>query len=274
MALQNPHRVDLGKALERYRIRAGLSTTQLEQAVGWGSGKASRVEDGKRTLTNGDVMALKDALKLSPEELDELTELAALARRRTANPSVADYAAAYVAFEQAAEGIDAYSDELIPGIAQSPAYIAALLACSCSDPTVLAARMAARIDRQKVFAMEHPPKVRLLLGEGVLRRPVGGNIGLRQALEHLLMLRDMSGIEIHLLPYSIGAHKGLGSRFSVVRRKRGDTRVYVEGVLDATYYHRREDVEAHEQVFEDLLGVAMSDEESATILRKRIQQLA
>lgn len=271
MAVQNPHRIDLGDALERFRIRAGLTTKQLEATAGWGAGKASRVEDGKRTLSDKDVGTLAKILELAPAEADELKALAALARKRSAAPFVADYSATYVAFEQAAVKLDYYSDELIPGIAQDPTYAAAVLACS--DPDKIAERVAGRLERQKVLVRGNPPHVRLLLGEAALHRRVGGTVGLRQQMERLLELGDMSSFETRIVPFSLGAHRAIGGRFSVVHVAK-DARVYVEGVLDAMYLHKPEDVAAYEEIFAELWPRAADGATSATMLRKRIQQLA
>jgi hypothetical protein len=271
VAQQNPHRVDLGNALARY-LGDRMSLKQLDQAMGWSSGKASRVVDGKRTLSEKDLADLIDLLDLTAEDADELRRLAALARKRKANPLIADYAASYVAFEQDAASIDAYSDELVPGIAQGAVYATAVL--SCADSNNVAERVAARLDRQKILASENPPRVRLLIGEAVLHRLVGGTTGLRQQLEHMASLLDMARIELGIIRYSTGAHHCLGSRFNIVRRANHDVRVYVESALTSMYLHEEEDVVAHQRIFEELWDRAATGEESATILRKRIQQLA
>lgn len=271
MAIQNPHRVDLGSALARY-MGDQMTAKQLDQAMNWTGGKASRVIDGKRTLSEKDVASLVDVLQLSSEDSDELRRLAMLARKRKANPLVADYAASYVAFEQDAVSIDAFSDELVPGIAQSGVYATAVL--SCADANAVAERVAARLDRQKILAAENPPRVRILLGEAALYRMIGGPVGLRQQLEHLVSLLDMERIELGIVQFNDGAHQCQGSRFNLVRRANGDVRIYIESALTSMYLHETEDVEAHQRIFDRLWALAAQGGASATILRKRIQKLA
>ena len=271
MARQNPHRVDLGHALARF-VGDRMTLAELDQALNWSSNKASRVVDGKKILSERDVAALIDLLELSPEQTEELRRLAALARKRKVYQFVADYATSYILFEQDAVQIDGYSDALIPGIGQSAVYAAAVL--SAADPVDVAERVAARLDRQKILSTENPPIVRLLLGEAALYKLVGGTTGLRQQLEHLLSQAELGRIQLGLDRFTSGANQCMGSRFNIVRRANGDARVYIESALTSTYLHEKDDVSKHQEIFDNLWGRAAKGEASATILRKRIQQLA
>lgn len=272
MARENPHRADLGKEVKRLRERAGLSPKQLEHQAGLVKDKVTRVENGKKTLTDDMVLAIARVLALSDAELEALRDLAALSRRRQPNKLIADYAKTYVSYEQAAVSIDFYTDELHPGLVQDPVYATALL--SRTEPDTVAERVAARMDRQKILTREDPPAVRLILGEAGLYRQVGGTAGLRRQLQHLDSLVDMSRIRLRIMPFSAGAHAALGSRFSVVRVPNGDARVYVESAFDAIYFHKPDDVTKHQDLFEAQWSAAADEDTSATILRKRIQQLA
>lgn len=272
MARQNPHRVDLGKEVRRLRDRAGLSPLDLEIHAGLVKDKVTRVEGGRSTLSDDNALAAAHVLGLDEAETQALRELAELARRRTPNKLIADFAKTYVSFEQAAASIDFYSDELHPGLVQDAVYATALL--SRTDPETVAERVAARMDRQKILSREDAPRVRLLLGEAGLYRQVGGTAGLRRQLEHLDSLRDMSRIQLRIVTFASGANAALGSRFSVVRLLNDNARVYVESAFDAIYFHKPDDVAKHELLFDAQWSAAADEGTSATILRKRIQQLA
>lgn len=277
MAVQNPHRIDLGKMVQRYRKRAELTARQLDDLTGWTTTqKTSRVESGKYTLSDRDVDTLTVALRLSGEEVAELRELAALSRKRKSPANVASHAVTFIEFEQVATRIDMWSGELVPGLAQGPGYAEGILACSGLDR--LPERVAARIARKKVLTRSDPPAVRLLLGEAALCRPVGGVEALAEQLEHLLELRCYSNVDVRVFPFLLGADEALGSRFTVVDTPRSGKRVYIEGVRRATYVHKPEDVAEYQGIFDHLWGrvVASDDDgmESERILRERIQQLA
>lgn len=271
MALQNPHRVDLGHALARF-VGDRMDLVELDRRMGWTSSKASRVVDGKKTLSEKDVRALVNVLGLTTEQAGELAVLAALARKRKAHQFIADHAASYVTFERDAVEIDAFSDQLVPGLGQSGVYATAVL--STSNLVDVAERVAARLDRQKILTSERPPRVRMLLGEAVLHKMVGGSVGLRHQLEHLLSQVELGRLELGIDRFSAGANQCMGSRFNIVRRANGDARVYIESALTSTYLHEEADMSAHQAIFDDLWGLAAKESESATILRKRIQQLA
>ena len=271
MAQRNPHRVDLGKALARYMV-AEWDSAKLDHAMGWTSYKTNRVVHGTKTLSDKDVDALIPVLGLSVDQGEELRRLAALARKRKANQFIADYAASYVSYEQDAVRVDSYSDLLVPGLGQDSVYATAVL--SAASTLNVAERVAARIDRQKILTGDSPPLVRLLLGEAALHKLVGGQAGLRRQLEHLLEHAEAGRVLLGVDRFSTSAHRAMGSRFNIVRRANGDARVYLESALTSTYLHAEEDVEAHQRIFDYVWGLAAVDDESATILRKRIQQLA
>jgi hypothetical protein len=271
VALQNPHRVDLGNALARF-VGDRMELVELDREMGWTSSKASRVVGGRKTLTEKEVTALVKLLGLSAEQAGELRGLAALARKRKAHQFIADYAASYVAFEQDAVQIDAYSDQLVPGIGQCGVYAAAVLAFA--NPDDVAERVAARLDRQKILTGENPPLVRVLMGEAVLHKLVGGTAGLRQQLEHLISQAELGRVRLGIDRFNSGPNQCMGSRFNLIRRATGDGRVYIEGALTSTYLHEVKDVQGHQVIFDNLWDRAAVDGESAKILRKRIQQLA
>lgn len=273
MATENPQRHDLGKAVKAYRIRAGLNTRELDTdpQLRWHAGKASRVESGKRTIVAAEAARLADLFKLSAAEREQFFELADAARKRTAPPHVADFAATYVTFERVAKAIDYYGDALVPGIAQAPQYARAILLCS--GAVDVEERLTERIDRQKVLVREDPPKVRIVLGEAALHQMPGGTEGLREQLEHLRDLQQMPNVHVRIVPFSAGAYRLLGTSYHRVEID-GTTRVYIEGLTKATYIHEEYEVGLYEAEFQRLWeGAALDDAASATMLGKRIQQL-
>ncbi len=276
MAVQNPHRVDLGKAVKRYRIRAELSPKQLDELAGWATAqKTVRVEVGKYTLSDADVATVREVLGLSPAEAEELRELAAQARKRKSPRDVASHAAAFIEFEQVATRIDMWSDELFPGLAQARGTARGILACSGSER--LEERVASRMDRKKILTRADPPAVRLLIGEAALLRPVGGVDALREQLEHLLELRTLFSFDFRVFAFEYGADEALGSRFTVVDTPSSGKRVYLEGLRRALYVHKAEDVAEYQAIFDRLWDRVTAVDEvgelSERIVGERIQQL-
>lgn len=269
MATQNPQRAALGEMLRNLRTRAGMETDQVEAELGWYKGKASRVETGARGIVPAEASRLADLLKLGDEDRATLVQLALAARKRESPAHVADFAQTYVTFERQAKGIQYYDGELIHALFQTEAYARAVLATGSGEVTE---RLPDRIARQDILARENPPEVRMVLGEAALHVEVGGPGVMREQVQHLLNMGALSNVSIRILPFAAGAHRALGVGFYIVQvaEPAKITRVYTEGLANGTYIHEPDEVAVYRSTFAQLWDMAASDQESATILRRRI----
>jgi hypothetical protein len=76
-------------------------------------------------------------------------------------------------------------------------------------------KVAARMDRQVILARDKPPMLWVLLDEGVLRRPVGGNAVMAGQVRHLIESAGRPNIVIQVIPASVGAHQGMSGNFVI-----------------------------------------------------------
>jgi hypothetical protein len=74
-----------------------------------------------------------------------------------------------------------------------------------------------RAQRQRLLDRPIHPELNFILGEAALIRPVGGDDVMREQLAYLLELSKRDDISIFLLPFSAGAHRGMGSAFTVLQ---------------------------------------------------------
>jgi transcriptional regulator with XRE-family HTH domain len=270
VATQNPQRVELGDMLRRAREAAGLAPTAIEEHLGWYAGKVSRVERGSRVPVPAEIDRLADLYGLAGDERTTLRLLADAARKREAPSRVADFAQTYVALERAAAEIRYYDAELVPGLLQSEGYARAVLAHLHSHQQ-LDEVLAARVARQEILHRDNPPEVRVVLGEAALHRLVGGDEVLRDQIRHLLHLSTLPTVAIRVLPFSAGAHRAIGVGFTWLRLGAPPiARVYIEGLTDATYLQDPEETAVYAADFEEVWAAALSQRDSATILRGRI----
>jgi hypothetical protein len=132
--------------------------------------------------------------------------------------------------------------------------------------------VAERLARGRILTRKtHAPITRILLGEAALYRQVGGQAVMREQIAHLLDLMRLPNVSIRILPFAVGAHLALGVGFTTLRLASPKiTRVYTEGLTDATYLHEPGETAVYERGFEQLWQLAADDEESATILRRHI----
>ncbi|HET9137987.1 helix-turn-helix transcriptional regulator [Actinophytocola sp.] len=270
MATQNPQRVELGDMLRRARESAGLTPAAIEGDLGWYTGKVSRVERGSRVPVPAEIDRLADLYQVAGEERTTLRMLADAARKREAPARVADFAQTYVALERAAAEIRYYDAELVPGLLQSEGYARALLAHLHSQQQsdeVLAARVA----RQAILRGDNPPDVRVVLGEAALHRLVGGEEVLQDQIRHLLHVAALPNVAIRIMPFTSGAHRAIGVGFTWLRLGAPPiARVYIEGLTDATYLQDPDETAVYAADFEEVWAAALSQRDSATILRGRI----
>jgi transcriptional regulator with XRE-family HTH domain len=268
VATKNPSRIELGELLKRARDRAGLSAREVESHMHWGEGKATRVEAGTRILAHAEVMQLAELYKLGESERATLNLLADAARRRESPARVADFAQTYVALERSAREIDYFDAELIPAIAQTERYARAVLG-TVAEPSD--DQVAARLARGSILHSDNPAEVRLILGEGALHRMVGGPDVTKEQLAHLLELQQLPTVSIRILEYRSGAHLALGVGFVTLTLDAPRiTRVYIEGLTDATYIHDPAELEVYKSGFDQLWNMAADDQQSETILRRHI----
>jgi hypothetical protein len=269
VATQNPRRLELGEMLRGLRETAGMKPAAVEQELGWYAGKLYRVENGTRVAVKTEIERLADLYQAGKADRATLILLADAARKREAPSRLPDFAQTYVTYERAAAEIRYYDGYLVPALLQTERYARAVLTTSRSAQ--VEARVADRIARRAVLTREDPPSLRVLLGEAVLHQAVAGEDALAEQLQHLLDVGQLPNVAIRIVPFSAGAHRMLGVGVTYLRLVSPEiTRVYIEGLTDATYIHERDEVAVYEAGFEDVWSAAMDESHSATILRRHI----
>lgn len=255
--------------LKRAREKADLKPRAVEAELRWYAGKASRVETGTRVPVPAEIDRLAELYRLGKRERETLHLLADAARKRESPARVADFGQTYITLERAASEIRYYDAELIFGAMQTEGYARAVLANSRSQQ--VEERLPDRVARKNTLTRENPPEVRVVLGEAALHRAVGGEDTLTGQLRHLLKVAKFPNVSIRVLPFAAGAHRALGVGFTFVRLETpAITRVYIEGLTDATYIHEADETDAYEQGFEQLWKTALDERDSATMIRRRI----
>jgi transcriptional regulator with XRE-family HTH domain len=116
-----------------------------------------------------------------------------------------------VLLEEKAASIHEWEMRGIPGLLQTRSYASAVIrACRPYDTAEELERdAAARIERQNILTRDDPPKLWVVLGEGVLRQAVGGVRVMREQLDHLLSLADAQGIVLQVLPFAVSDAPGV-----------------------------------------------------------------
>jgi transcriptional regulator with XRE-family HTH domain len=265
-------RILLGSQLRRLREARGISAQAAARAIRGSESKISRIELGRNSIREIDVLDLLTFYGVGAVEREQLLTLAEQANRpgwwHRFNDILPDWFQSYVGMEEAATSIRVYEPQLIPGLLQIPAYTAAVLAL-CDIPLGEAERhVILRKERQHRFS-EGRLKLWAIVEETALRRPVGSKEILHDQIRFLLSLCDRSNLTLQIIPQGMGGH-AVTSGFTILRFAEPDLPdvAYLEHLTSALYFDKKADVDRYLLAMERLSVVAAKPAETADILTR------
>lgn len=194
--------------LRGLRADAGLSTTQLAERLGWSQSKVSKTELGRTTPSPEDADAWARATGTSSatrEELRVLAERAATrltAWRRELAPGRRRMQQDIQRFEAAASVVRVFSPDVVVGLAQTPAYAAAIFRLGRDlgltedvEKVVVArlARQAALEDERKKFLF--------VMGETALWRRLISPEQMRNQIQQLRQLATRPHVDLAIIRF-------------------------------------------------------------------------
>jgi hypothetical protein len=266
-------KIQLGRLMRRLRAESGASREEAAGVVDCDVSKISRVEVGKGSLRTLEVDALL-ALYGRKDLRDQAVAIARDARRRTSY-RVPDWARDFVGMEAEAKEMRTYHAELVPGLLQTADYARAVT--KAADPQRAASEVdrlvGGRAERQARLTDDHPPQLFTVLNEAVVRRVIGGRDVMRDQLTQLLKVAELPTVSVHVLPFSAGAHAGMGSSFILLdlAAPEGVRFVYVEDLDSADYLDEIPQVERYRLAFDRILGAALGPAETIDLI-ERVRQ--
>ena len=213
----------IGRRLVALRAQAGLTQDQAAIALERARATLGRIEDGDERVRfrEVDVRAMLQLYGAGAEESSVLLALTAETRNGRKKSWWHDYTETalpewfglYVTLEDSAETICQYQSELIPGLLQTPAYAAQIsnMPPGYLDDDEIQRRVNVRLERQSLLTRPRAPHLTAILNEAVLHRPVGGSAVMAEQLEHLLEVTRQASVSVRILPWTAGAHGGMGA---------------------------------------------------------------
>jgi len=264
-------RIRLGATLRRLREARGITAQEAARAIRASDSKISRIELGRHAAREVDVSDLLTLYGVTdPDRRDDLLGLAsdALAppwwhRHADVLPT---WFQTYLGVEEAAESVQSYDSHVVPGLLQTPAYAAALIARSDFAPAEAAALLAVRAERIERFAAAGW-RLTAVIDEAVLRRPAGTPAEFEAQLEHLARAARWPGVSIRIRPFSAGAPP-VPAGFTILRFADGDLpdAVYSEQLTTASYLDRPADVARYGAAMQALAASSAPDGKTRAII--------
>ncbi|MEV0048073.1 helix-turn-helix transcriptional regulator [Nocardia rhamnosiphila] len=277
-------RRQLGKHLRNGREAVGLTLADVGQLMEWSISTVHRLEVGKtERIRVTDVEALCRIYEFSEEFTEVLKGLA----RQAAGQSwwheygdlIPEHFDVFVDLESSAQSLTWYEPELVPGIAQTPAYALALIRDGYPDEPAgeHERRVKLRMRRQTLITRTYMPvQIDITLRESVLHGVVGGARVMAGQLRHLADLSTRPNVTVRVLPFSAGCPLGVAIGPFVILEPRHVTRrqppdptvVYVESYTGDLYLEKPAVVARYARAHQGMRRVALDDEQSRALLRR------
>ncbi|WP_267244283.1 helix-turn-helix domain-containing protein [Streptomyces sp. PR69] len=176
----------------------------------------------------------------------------------------------YADMEARATYIATYQAQLVDGLLQTEEYARAVL--GVRDEENLDARVAARMERQRILDHDNPPLIWVVLSETVLYQEIGGREVMRRQLAHLLRLQEREWVKVQILPFSVGAHAGLPGTFTLIRFDKDPDVVYTEDLIEGHMTANPSAVREGSLRYDHLQAAALSVEDSAALIARVLEE--
>jgi hypothetical protein len=264
----------LSAELKRLRITAGVSAGQAAEALGCSTDKIHWIERAGWSHPKWrDVRDLLDAYAVTDERKRD--ELIALARESRGKDWWQPYSrklskkyTAYIGLEADASSVLTFELCVVPGLLQTEDYARATIKAGPAELTAheVDQCVAVRMERQRIF-LEGSRRLRAVVDEAALRRPVGGPNVMRAQVKHLIKLADHPKITLRVVPFSAGPYPSTTGSFTLLSFAEGSsTAVYAETVGGEVLLEDPMEIAGYERVFHRLDAMALTPEDTITAL--------
>ncbi|GAA1664600.1 helix-turn-helix transcriptional regulator [Fodinicola feengrottensis] len=255
-------RRQLGRELRKAREVAGLTVEAAAAALEWSRPKLWRIEKGTIGMRTLDVKNMCELYGVPKKMRDALMSLAPETRQVAwyhAYSQVPRWFELYIGLEGAAEKIQQYAVELVPGLLQTKDYArAVLLTAPNGGSTDVDQLVEVRLGRQSRLT-DKGMSLDLILNEAILRRPVGGPAVMAEQLGNLVSMSELPNVQIRVLQFSAGEHAAMLGSFVILSfpQNMEPQTVYQDGANGAIYHEKPGEVERYKQQFESIDKVAL-----------------
>jgi P2-related tail formation protein len=269
-------------AIELKKLREDHKQTcvQVGKALDWSGSKVNRMETGQGRVQPSDVEALCRFYGTTDELRELLKGLAKDSKTRgwwhAYGDAVPEWFSVYVGLEQAASSLRTYECEFVPGLLQTAEYARELhLAASQPNPDDVERMIAVRMQRQSLLTAASPPDLWAIVHETVLRHTIGGAKVMRGQFERMLEMAQLKNVTVQVLPFDAGSYPATGA-FAILGfpEQEDPDVVYRDGLTDALYLERPEDIDQYTKAFDNLRALSLSPQRSSDLIRQAMQGLA
>jgi transcriptional regulator with XRE-family HTH domain len=272
-------------ALREAREAAGMTQTDVAEAMEWSLSKVIRIESGEVSIAQNDLRYLLSHLGVTePARVTDLLEDAKVARTRQRawwqEPKYREHLTAplrrLIEFEGDAVAIRFFYIYQIPGPLQIPEYAMALTSkWDELSQEQIERRVEARRLRREMILARRDLRLWVLLDESVLRRPIGGPRVFAEQLRELVRVGRQPHVDIRMVPFDVEAVMSNNGGYdllylsedgkdedAVMYRETGPTDEILE---DSTQASR------HRERYEKIWHAALNESDTIDFIQERLE---
>jgi hypothetical protein len=267
----------LARLLTAARVRAGYTANHACDILNWGRGKVGRFEANQwKRPEMSDIRDLMRIYEVKGAEAEEIEELAVRSRAR---PWWREYGEVFdnefPGYENDATSIRVFMPLVLPGLLQTPAYMAAQFKAGQRSPAWRRKAVEARLRRQEILdradESDGPdgsaPRLSVVITEASLRYRWGMHEDRREQIEHLAELSQRRNIELRIQRFDDGPPTGIYSMVNIFGFPSGEPPlVFVETDYSIEEVSKPESVTGYVQSFERACDAALEPGDTTVYL--------
>jgi len=272
-------RILLGTQLRRLRESRGISAHEAALAIRGSESKISRIELGRNAVREVDIADLLNLYGVTDSgEREQLLTLASQANQpgwwHRYQDVLPTWFQTYLGLEESAESIRSFDAQFVPALLQTEDYSAAVIQLGDYSPEETDRLVFVRKERQRRFAAGGL-RLRAVIDEMALRRPVGSPAVRRAQLADLLDRSDQPGLTIQIAPFRTGASYAVPGSFAILSFAAADLPdvVYLEQLTSAMYLDKRADVDRYAKAMDHISATGTTHEQTEDLLRTMLAEL-
>lgn len=259
--------------LRKLRIAAGLTLTQVAQAVGMSETKIGRQEKAKIGIYLHDLDKLLDLYQVSDQRRVEIIRMAHDIQDHGwlyihSGKKLPEDWKTWIDFETKASAICNYQTLLIPGLLQTPEYARAIIRATSSDlsEAEMHSLVNSRMALQTLLSTTKPVDFHAIIEERTLSRQFGDPKALTRQLHHLLDAATQPNITIQVIPDNIGLHSGFNGPFVVLKYDHEPSLVWLENRISSLILDEEEQIQVYMKIWGELQKLAYNAEKSVKLI--------
>jgi len=267
--------------MRNLRAASGLTREDVTERTSVNEATLYRLETAKGRPQRRTLIALLDTYGVGDAKREAILALSNQADEqgwlRPFHADLPDEYVGYISFEAEARSVRNYESLFIPGLLQTAEYARAVIRGVLPTATVkeVDQRVQARIERQAVFTKDAPLELWAIMDEATLRRMVGSPKVMVEQLNHLATIAAEPYMILQVIPFSSGAHPGMPGSFVLMDFPDPDDPplVYIDSMAGDLFLEAEEDIRRYNQIFDHLRALALSPDDSASLIATLVREI-